>query len=108
VTWVSLVQVVSCEAFVAFYNIENAFVAESFRFIMLSCNCLRTAAQQDMQHDTLSRDKQPRLRRRVLKRLDYMEAMGGLTTKGVPSRLKARTQNRKPQTVNPKPQLRDL
>ncbi len=27
--------------------------------------------------------KELRLRRRVLKRLDYMEAMGGLTTKGI-------------------------
>ena len=57
-TWVSLVQVVFCEAFVAFCIFENAFVAESFRFIMSACNCRRNAAQHDKQHDTMSRDIQ--------------------------------------------------
>ena len=43
----------------------------------------RNAEQGQLDHAVVRFSKELRLRRRVLKHLDYMEAMGGLTTKGI-------------------------
>lgn len=43
----------------------------------------RNAAQGQLDHAVVRFSKELRLRRRVLKRLDYMDAMGGLTSKGI-------------------------
>jgi ATP-dependent RNA helicase DOB1 len=43
----------------------------------------RNVADGQLDHAVVRFSKELRLRRRVLKHLDYMEAMGGLTTKGI-------------------------